>query len=95
MLRTGLGFTVTVVLEVLAHCPALGVNWYVPLLTLLTAAGLQMPVMPLFEMAGKTGAVSPSHNAGSALKIGVTVLVTLTVLVATDEHPAALVTVAE
>ena len=90
-----MGFTVTEELPVLAHCPALGVNTYVPLLMLLTTEGLQVPVMPLLEMVDKTGAVSPSHNAGIALKTGVTVLVTLTVLDAEEEHPAALVIVAE
>ena len=42
------------------HCPAVGVNikFWVPGLAVLTAP-LQVPVMPLVEVVGKTGAGEP------------------------------------
>lgn len=44
---------------VAAHCPAAGVNVYVvvPVAEVLIVAGLHVPVMPLFDVAGKVGAV--------------------------------------
>jgi hypothetical protein len=36
--------TVTVKVAGVAHCPVFGVNVYVPVLVLLTVAGLQVPV---------------------------------------------------
>ena len=44
-------FTVTVIVVVNAHCPALGVNVYV-VVTVLFIAGLQVPVIPLPEVDG-------------------------------------------
>lgn len=43
-----------------AHCPALGVKVYVvaPVVDVLIAAGLQLPVMPLLDVVGNTGAVA-------------------------------------
>ena len=43
--------TVTVIVVVVAHSPAAGVNVYVVVAVLLTA-GDQVPVMPLFEVVG-------------------------------------------
>ena len=42
-----------------AHCPASGVNVYVvvPITDVLTVAGLQVPVIPLFDVVAKIGAV--------------------------------------
>ena len=69
------GLTVTVRDAVPAHWPALGVNKYVPVVVLLTVAGLQVPVIPLFDVVGSTGDVDPLHigemllNAGEVTEI--------------------------
>ena len=44
---------------VVAHCPPAGVNVYVvvPAVAVLIVAGLHVPVMPLLEVVGRTGAV--------------------------------------
>jgi hypothetical protein len=39
---------------------------------LLTVAGAQVPVIPLVDVVGKTGAVDPPQIAGTAAKVGVT-----------------------
>jgi hypothetical protein len=67
------GFTVTLSVVVVAQSPVVGVNVYVPLAVLLTAAGLQVPVMPLVDVVGKTGAVLPLQIAGTAANEGVTI----------------------
>ena len=56
------GFTVTLKVALSAHCPASGVNVYVPDAVLLTAAGDHVPVMPLVDVAGKAGTVPPSQT---------------------------------
>jgi hypothetical protein len=43
----------------------------VPVAVLLTVAGFQVPVIPLVDVVGKTGAVAPLHIAGIAAKVGV------------------------
>ena len=48
--------TVVVKVAVVAHCPAVGVKVYVPLVVLLTVAGLHVPFIPLGELAGNIGA---------------------------------------
>jgi hypothetical protein len=71
-------FTVTIKVVVVAQSPAVGVNVYVPLAVLLTVAGLQVPVIPLVDVVGKTGAVAPLQNAGTAANVGVTFGFTVT-----------------
>jgi hypothetical protein len=44
-------FTVTVMVVVVAHCPAFGVKVYV-VVEVLSIAGLHVPVIPLVEVAG-------------------------------------------
>ena len=53
------GFTTTVRVVVVAHCPADGVNVYVvvPAVAVLIVAGLQVPGMPLLDVVGNAGAV--------------------------------------
>ena len=53
---------------------------------MLTVAGLQVPVMPLVEVAGNTGAVTPEHIAAIGLKVGVIFGSTVTVNVAVVAH---------
>ena len=66
-----MGLTVTVRVVVVAHCPAVGVNVYVPVVVLLTVAGAQVPVTPSVEVPGSTGATAPLHMAGIAANNGV------------------------
>jgi uncharacterized membrane protein (Fun14 family) len=54
-----LGFTVTERLRVVAHCPLLGVNVYVPDAILLIVAGDQVPAILLAELDGNTGTLAP------------------------------------
>ncbi len=86
------GFTVTVNVVVVAHCPALGVNVYVPLAVLLTTEGLHVPLMPLVDVLGKVGTVPPEQmvNAVPKLNVGVTFGITVTVMVTGNPHCPAL-----
>ncbi len=58
-------------MAVVAHCPAPGVNVYVVVVVLLTIAGLQVPVTPLVDVAGSTGAVDPLQIGPTGAKVGV------------------------
>ena len=62
-------FTVTVIVAVVAHCPVDGVKVYVVVAVLLLA-GLQVPVIPLFEVVGKVN-VPPLQIAATWVKVGV------------------------
>jgi hypothetical protein len=42
--------------------------------------------MPLLDVVGKTGAVAPVHMGAMAVKVGVMLLLTVTVSVAVEEH---------
>ena len=86
-----LGVTVTVNVVVVAHWPAVGVKVYVPLAVLLTTAGDHVPVMPLVDVNGNTGATEPSHIDATGLKVGVTFGVTVIskVVVAVAHCPTA------
>jgi hypothetical protein len=64
-----------------AHCPALGVKIYVPLMVLLTVAGFQVPVIPLIEVVDKIGAVAPLQIGAIGRKLGVILGVTVTLVV--------------
>jgi hypothetical protein len=65
-------FTVTDSMLVFAHCPAAGVKVYVPEVVLLTVAGNHVPVIPLREVVGSTGAADPLQIGATAAKVGVT-----------------------
>jgi hypothetical protein len=53
-------------------------------------AGLQVPLMPLFEVPGRPGATVPEQKAGMAVKDGVTFGLTVTLRVVVVAHwPAA------
>ena len=54
-----------------AHCALSGVNRYLLVIRLLTVAGLQVPVMPLVEIAGSSGAADRIQIGAMAMKIGV------------------------
>jgi hypothetical protein len=82
------GATVTVNVAVVAHCPAVGVNVYVPLAVLLTTDGLHVPVMLLSEVVGNVGTVPPEQidNVVPKLNVGVMFGFTVTVNVAVVAH---------
>jgi hypothetical protein len=77
-------FTVTDIVAVVAHCPAVGVNVYVVVAVLLIA-GDHVPVMLLFDVVGKVN-VPPEHIAETCVNIGVTGWFTVTVIVVVVAH---------
>ena len=83
------GLTVTMNVVVVAHWPLSGVNAYVPLVVLLTTAGLQAPVIPLDELTGKvtTGAPSQIEVLVPKGKVGTTLGFTVTLNVVPSTHP--------
>ena len=85
--------TVTLRVVVLAHCPAAGVNVYVPDVVLLIRLGDHVPLIPLLEVSGRVGAAEPLHIGPIGLKVGVTGGSTVTGTVTVVEHPQELVTV--
>ena len=80
------GLTVTVKLAVVAQSPAVGVKVYVPVAVLLTRAGFQVPVYPLFEVADKIGLVAPEHIGAIESKVGTMFGFTVTVKEALVAH---------
>ena len=74
------GFTVIVIVAVVAHWPAVGVNVYV-VVAVLFNAGDQVPVILLVEVVGKAANVAPLQIAATWVNAGVifgfTVIVTL------------------
>ena len=89
-LKVGVMFGVTVTVNVagLAHCPALGVNVYVPGLLLSTTAGLHVPFIPFNDVLGKVGTVPPAQifNEVPKLNVGVVRGITVTVIVIGIPH---------
>ena len=53
---------------------------------LLTTAGVHVPVMPLSDVTGSTGAIEPEQIDVMAAKVGVTAGVTVTSSVAAVAH---------
>lgn len=74
-----LGLTVTVKLAVVAHCPASGVNVYVPEVILSTTAGLQVPVMPFVDGEGRAGTLPPAQIVSEVPKLKLGVMLGFTV----------------
>ena len=56
---------------------------------LLTVAGLHVPVTPLFDVVGNTGAVEPLHTGAGVVKPGTVrgVTVTISVVVVAQRVP--------
>ena len=79
--------TVTGKVAVAAHSPAVGVNVYivVPTVAVLTA-GLQVPLMPLVDVVGNTGAGRPWHTGATGLNVGIGDGVTVILNVAVVAH---------
>jgi hypothetical protein len=76
--------TETVIVDVVAHCPAVGVNVYVVVAVLLIA-GDHVPAYPLFDVVGKLRA-SPEQIAATCVNVGVTGWLTVTVIVDVVAH---------
>ena len=51
-----------------------------------TVAGAHVPVIPLVDVVGKTGAADPLHIAGTAVNVGVINGLTVTVSVVVVAH---------
>jgi hypothetical protein len=73
-------FTVTLIVAVVAHCPAVGVNVYVVVAALFTA-GDHVPVILLFEVVGSE-IVPPLQIGATCVNVGVTGWLTVTLIVA-------------
>ena len=58
-----LAFTTTVIVAVVAHCPAVGVNVYTvdPAEAVLIVDGLHVPVILLLDVVGSVPAVAPTQ----------------------------------
>ena len=79
------GFTVIIIVAVVAHNPPVGVNVYVVVVVLLIA-GDQVPVIPLFEVVGKAESGAPEQIAATCVNVGVTFGLTVTVIVDCVAH---------
>ena len=85
------GLTVIVTVAVVAHCPASGVKVYV-VVVVLSNAGDQLPVMPLFDVVGNADKLAPEQIGATAVNVGVTVGLTVTVTVnGSPAQPAPLI----
>ena len=71
------GFTTISKLIVVAQTPVVGVKVYIPEVVLSTVDGFHVPLMPLFEVVGKIGAVAFAHKLVITVKLGVTFGVTV------------------
>jgi hypothetical protein len=81
--------TVMVIVAVIAHSPAAGVNVYV-VVAVLFKAGDHEPVIPLFEVMGNGDSRSPEHMAAICVNVGVVLAFTVMVIFVTVAHwPAA------
>jgi hypothetical protein len=58
----------------------------VPVVVLLTVAGLHVPIIPFVDIAGSVGATAPAQIAGTALKVGNTEGFTVNVSVVVVAH---------
>ena len=82
------GSTVKVIVVVVAHCPAVGVNVdvYVPGVVVLNVEGLHVPEIPLVEVPGSVGDAAFWQTLPSGLNVGVVGAFTTTVIVVVAPH---------
>ena len=89
-LNTGVmfGLITTVKLVPFAHCPVLGVNVYIAEVVLLTIEGVQLPIIPLVDVEGRTGTLPPEQMESEVPKpnTGVAFVSTVTLIVAGIPH---------
>jgi hypothetical protein len=74
-----------VIVAVVAHCPAEGVNVYVVVVVVLLA-GDQLPEILLLEVRGRSGMLVPAQYGPACVKLGVTGAVMAMVIVAVVAH---------
>ena len=81
------GFTVTLMVDVVAHWPAVGVKVYVvaPAVAVEIAA-FQVPVTPSSDVVGSTGAAEPTQSAAIGVNVGVMFGFTVTESVVVVAH---------
>jgi hypothetical protein len=79
-----IGFTVTLNVVVVAHCPAVGVNVYTPEFWLSIVAGLHVPLMPLVDVFVSKGTVPLAQIVSVVPKLNVGVILGLTVTLNVD-----------
>jgi len=79
------GLTVMVIVVVVAHCPAVGVNVYV-VVAVLFNAGDHVPVIPFKSVVGRGLKVAPEQIAATGVKEGVTFGFTEMVIVVVVAH---------
>jgi hypothetical protein len=79
IVAVGNALMLTVIVVLVPHCPAAGVNVYVVVAVLLIA-GDHVPEIPLVEVVGKAGMVAPEQYGPTCVnvvfKIGLTVTTT-------------------
>ena len=78
-------FTVIVIVTTEAHCPAFGVKVY-KVVAVLFKAGDHVPAIPLIEVVGKLAKVPPELIGLTCVKVGVTIGLTVIVIVAFEAH---------
>ena len=85
--NVGVGFGVTeiVIFAIVAHSPAVGVNTYA-VVAVLSIAGNQVPVIPLFEVVGNADKVTPEQIEFTCVNVGVGFGVTEIVIFAIVAH---------
>ena len=79
------GLTLIVSVAVEAHCPPAGENVYV-VVAVLSRAGAQDPLIPLFEVVGSGESGSPEQIGATGSNVGTVLAVTVTVIVAATAH---------
>ena len=79
------GVTVIVIFVIVAHRPVVGVNTYV-VVAVLSNAGDQVPVIPLFEVVGNADKVAPEQIDATCVNVGVTFGFTVIVSAAIVAH---------
>ena len=85
MVALNIGLTVIVSVVVVAHWPAVGVNVYV-VVAVLSNAGDQVPVIPLFDVVGNGVNAAPEQIAATGVNVGVTFALTVIVSVVVVAH---------
>jgi hypothetical protein len=84
-------FTVIIKVVVVAHWPNVGVKVYV-VVVVLSNAGDQVPVIPSIDVVGNADRLAPEQIGATAVNVGVTVGLTVTVTVnGSPAQPAALI----
>jgi hypothetical protein len=79
------GFTIIVIVCDVAHCPTVGVKVYV-VVAVLFNTGVQVPIIPLFDVVGKALNVAPLQIGATCVNVGVMFGFTVIVIVVVGAH---------